>query len=391
DVGFLFASISASGVRMSHPEGFPEGETIAIRDVQLECGLGELMNGTVKGRLIGEGVQLTILKKGDRTTLDGLGGDAKQDGQEEKQPEGERPPLDLEIDLSGCDFTYHDLDTQEKSTLKNVGLNAHLKGDQTDAGGRVRITMDELDQAPVVLRNVQIGARADGTKFVIDEASGQMKGGGTLSATGALDLADASSWTAKLDATKVQLDATLVPLVATFWPFASSAGGQLQGALNAEFALNGKGVTWDAIRPTLSGTGKLRLDDLALPPESIAAQIANAAGGKFGKNPIPLNSAGAEFAIADNWVSFNRLSATSDEKRLDMAGRVSLEGKLDLNVDLVPIAKAFGFGDIADKVETLPVRIDGTTEKPKVNLPKAEDLLRDKLKDALKDPLKGFR
>ncbi|MHC4847337.1 MAG: hypothetical protein ACYTEG_02655, partial [Planctomycetota bacterium] len=49
DVGMLFRTLAASDVRMGHPDGFPDGDTVAIEDMQIECGLSDLFDGRVKG------------------------------------------------------------------------------------------------------------------------------------------------------------------------------------------------------------------------------------------------------------------------------------------------------------------------------------------------------
>ena len=120
DVGFFFSSLSASDVEMGHPDGFPEGKTVAIRSMQIECGLRDLLDGKVSGRLAGTGVNLVVLKKGERTTLDGLGGSGEGG-------EGDTPPLDLEVDLDECNFMYADLDSKEETHFKEISLHAHLK------------------------------------------------------------------------------------------------------------------------------------------------------------------------------------------------------------------------------------------------------------------------
>ena len=379
DVGMLFRTLAASDVRMGHPDGFPDGDTVAIEDMQIECGLSDLFDGRVKGRLVGNGVDLVVLKKGDRTTLDGLG------GSEEEKQKGEAPPLDLEVDLEDANFTYTDLDSKETTSFEGIAVHAHLSDQPSETSGRIDVTMRELHKAPVRVKDVAIGLRANGSKFVIDTARGTMAGGGLITARGELALDKASAWTARLDADNVSLDASLVPLVATFWPFAASAGDSLQGMVTVGFDLNGSGVTWEAIRPSLTGRGDIRLTRLKLPAESVLGQVA--AYFDQGGDALGLNDAGAEFRIADGWVDFNRLSASGNKARYDMAGRVSLEGKLDLRIDLLPLAKLFGestYRDIAKYQKDLIVNVEGSTTAPTLHLPKLDELLKKFAADALR-------
>jgi len=393
DVGFLFATLDASDVRMGNPAGFPEGDTVAVRSMRIECGLRDLFDGLVKGRVVGEGVDLTILKKGGRTTLDGLGG--KGGGE---KPEGKRPPLDLEVVLNDCDFTYRDLDTNEATSFEGIGVEAKLNDRQDASEGRVRVTMRELRRDPVVVRDLELDLHADGTVVVLDQARGTMAGGGTLSAQGELALDEAAQWKAKIDAGDVSIDGSLVPVVATFWPFAAAAGGKLEGVVNAGFDFTGRGVTWDAIRPTLSGTGDIRLAQLNLPQESVLAQVA-----QFVRRGEPaavsMNDAGAEFRVAGGWVEFNRLSASGGERRYDLAGRVSLEGRLALRLDLMPLVKHLHddtYKEIAKYTKELPVDVRGSTTEPKLAFPDlkaliakaAQEQLTEKGKKELEDRLK---
>jgi len=250
--------------------------------------------------------------------------------------------------------------------------------------------MRELRREPVVVREIELALRAKGSAVVIDSARGRMAGGGLLTAKGEFDLGEAGAWTARLDAERVSLDGSLVPVVATFWPFASSAGGHLQGLVTAGVDLKGKGVTWESVKPSMTGSGEIRLTQLQLPRESVLGQVAHFfdQGGAAG---LGLNDAGAQFSIDQGWVSFNRLSASGEKARYDLAGRVSLEGKLDLRIDLLPIAKAFGestYRDIAKHMDELIVNVRGTTTKPSLAMPDMEALLKKVAEDALSNEIK---
>ncbi|MHC4939880.1 MAG: hypothetical protein ACYTHK_12995 [Planctomycetota bacterium] len=387
DVGMMFRSLAASEVRMGHPKGFPRGNTVAVDELQIECGLQELFDGKVKGRLVGNGVDLNVLKKGERTTLDGLG------GTEEEKQKGEAPPLDVEIDLENCNFTYTDLDTKETTSFEGIAVNAHLSDQPSETSGRIRVTMRELHKAPVRVKDVEVDLRADGSRFVVDTARGTMAGGGLITARGEISLDETSAWRARLDAENVSLDGSLVPVVATFWPFAAGASDQLQGLVTAGFDLNGTGVTWEAIRPSMTGQGEIRLTRLQLPKASVLGQVAHYIN--QGDDTLGLNDAGAQFQIAGGWVEFNRLSASGKEARYDLQGRVGLDGALDLRIDVLPLAKLFGertHRDIAKYMDELIVNVRGTTVAPTLSLPDMEAMLKKLAADELRKQLdKTFR
>jgi len=387
DVGMFFRSLAAAKVRMGNPEGFPPGDTVAVQSLQIDCGLRDLFDGRIKGRVVGSGVDLHVLKQGDRTTLEGLGG---RGGEPAK--EGKTPPLDLEVDLEECNFTYRDLDTNETTSFEGIAVHAHLTDQATEQSGRILVTMRELRREPVVVRDLELGLRADGSMLVIDKASGTMGGGGVLTARGELSLGKSSAWTARLDATDVSLDRSLVPVVATFWPFAASAGGNLEGLLTAGFDFGGSGVTWTAIRPTLTGQGDIRLTRLRLPEESVLGRVAQFAK-QGGDASIGLNDAGAQFRIGGGWVDFNRLSASGSKARYDLKGRVSLDGKLDLRIDALPLMKLVlsdsVYKDLTRYAKELPINVRGTTTAPALAFPDLEAALKEAARKTLTDEAKG--
>jgi hypothetical protein len=111
----------------------------------------------------------------------------------------------------------------------------------------------------------------------------------------------------------------------------------------------------------------------------VLARIAHLAGREEGA--VSLNNAGAQFQIQKGWLEFQRLSASGEQVRYDLAGRASLTGELQLTMDLMPLVRRFGGGDtyrkVARYIDRLPMRIEGTTAKPQLKAPRADDLLKD--------------
>ncbi|MDH3592094.1 MAG: AsmA-like C-terminal region-containing protein, partial [Planctomycetota bacterium] len=206
-----------------------------------------------------------------------------------------------------------------------------------------------------------------------------MPGNGTLSGNGRMRVRGGDDWNVALKADKVAIEKNMVPMVATMFPMLASADQQVAGNINADFVIKGNGLTWEAMRPSLDGTGEISLTGLQMPTGSLLAQVASLAGRADGA--IDLNNAGASFGVKDGWVNFSRLSASGKKVRYDFAGRVSLTGQLDLNMDLMPLVQAFGggkaYGELAKAgIKEMPMRIQGTTAKPDIKAPKAEDFLK---------------
>lgn len=371
NVGFLYATVKVEELTIANPEGWPAGPMLTASHLKLDSSFRQLLAGVVQGGLAGEGVHLRVLRRGGKTNLDGLvGGGGKG---------GEPPELDLSMELVASRLTVEDLDTGEELVLAGVGLVMRLtnRAGVRDAG--LRIHVDKIQQAGVTVRNLEIDARHSGDWLRLEKLAAHLPGSGTLQGAGRLRVQGGDEWDVKLEAREVALDEDMLPLVGAVYPLAADARGEIAGRLHAEFDVSGRGLTWNAVRPSLAGTGRVSLTDLTLPSASVLARLAHLAGREEGA--VALNNAGAQFHVQDGWIDFQRLSASGEQVRYDLAGRVSLTGELRLTMDLMPLVKRFGGGDtyrkVARYVEKLPMRIEGTTARPQLKAPRAEDLLKD--------------
>jgi hypothetical protein len=396
DVGWFFSSLDVENFRIDNPEGFPEGHFLKAGRIQFDSALKELVGGRVEGGLRGSGLDVHIIRKDGRTNLDGFGKkggkepapegrepDApdKPDTKEDKGPPG-KPSSDTELDvyleLTDSRVTIEDLDKGEKLVLEGVGLSTRLTNREGAADASVKIRIRAIDRDELKVRNLEIDSRAKGDWLELEQLSATLPGEGTLKGTGRLRVQGGDEWTANLTASKVGIDKDMMPIVAALLPFASSAGGQVEGLIDADFQMKGNGLTWEAMKPTLDGTGKVALSNMELPQDSVLAQAAALAGRSGGA--LTLNNAGAEFGLKQGWMQFNRLSASGEKARYDFAGRVSLDGKLELTMDLMPLVKTFGGGKsyakASEYVKELPLRIEGTTDKPKLKAPELKDMAK---------------
>ena len=177
------------------------------------------------------------------------------------------------------------------------------------------------------------------------------------------------------------IDGPMRKMVAALYPPAAARDGPLGGVLNAGFKVSGRGMTWESVKPTLRGEGEVKLQGLKLSPQSLLGMLAKLTDRP---QPLALNDAGAKFAIANGWLNFSRLSASGDETRYDLRGRVSLDGKLDLTIDLKPAMERHGGGKFEKYlgyVDSLDFRIKGTTEDPKIRAPVLKDIARGAIND----------
>ncbi len=407
DVGMFYASIELEQLAIKNPEGYPAADFFKAGGLKLDVPLWEAMKGHFQGTLKGEGLEVLIQRRGGGSNLDGIGG-AKSGGaggpkespkpSEPKSPEQkpggteEGPDLDLALELTNSKITVEDLDKGEKLVLDGVGFWMQLtnRADQRNTGIKIRV--NSIDRGGLHVRDLLLDAKESGGWLDLEKIEAHLAGGGQLKGNGRLQLRDGDAWQVKLDAVGVKLTDDLMPIVGSLYPLAAKAEGQADGQLDAAFDVRGNGLTWEAVKPTLLGKGQVTLTGLNLPSGSVVAKLAEFAGRSPGG--VQINDAGAEFGVSQGWLQFNRLSAKTHEARYDLAGRVSLEGQLDLTMDLMPLVKTFGGGntyrEVSRRVDKIPVGIKGTSASPKFALPKAEELLKGVAEKTAEEKLGGL-
>lgn len=387
-VGLLFSSVRVDGLRVENAPDYPSGPMIEAGLVKFDVGLRALLEGRIEGTATGKGLRVRVQKRGDGTNLDGLGGEPRT----EEEREGERgPDLHVGLELLDCDVTIEDLDRGETLALSDVSARFVLSNRQGQRDASLGIRVGAIDAAALRVRDldvqaVQAGGRLDlrSLRARIGE-EGTVEGKGTLRVRGA---APGEQWSLELEAKGVRVDRQILPIVRTMFPLAAAAEGRLQGALEGRFALAGSGLTWETAKSTLKGGGDVRLVAMGLPETSVLARIAAMTGRATGA--IELNDAGATFVVRDGWVEFSRLSASGEQVRYDLSGRVSLDGRLELDLDVLPLVERYGGGELAKykgKVRRLPLRIGGTTSAPKLELP-LDEIAKHALSDAVLDELR---
>ncbi len=383
-VGLFWSSVKVQGFSLANPPGYPEGSLLLAHELGLDIGLRTILKGKIEGSVKGTGFDIRILQKGDGSNMDGL---AKK--QAERTDEGGGPDLHITVAIDNSALSIENLDTGEKLALQGVSLDLVLSNRDRQQDAAVKIKVGSIDRGAIRLRDLDIDAVKAGDRLALRSLTAKLAGAGTVAGKGSLETGGGNAWSIEFDATAVRIDQEIMPVVASMFPPAASAGGQFAGILEGKFKLEGKGLAWEAAKPTLKGGGDLRLKEMALPDTSLLAQLAELAGRS--KGGFSLNDAGATFTLGDGWLSFSRLSASGDGIRHDFEGRVSLDGRLELTMDLSPLAKRYGGGSyakIAQTVKKIPVRIGGSTASPRLEPPKLEDLAKSIDPGSLVDKLK---
>jgi uncharacterized protein involved in outer membrane biogenesis len=172
---------------------------------------------------------------------------------------------------------------------------------------------------------------------------------GELSATGSYDTGAAQPrFDVRTQVQKVRIEQLLAGR-------APALARVLSGQLDTQLDVRGAGSTWDQIRPLLNGSGNLRLSDgllrqfnavgdtlraFAAVPALTGSGLGRFVAGHpklFGAEDTAFRELVTGIQIQDGWVNLPGflLGASEYELRGQRRGRLSLEGKLDLPVDVV--------------------------------------------------------
>ncbi|MCH9688191.1 MAG: hypothetical protein K0V04_42565 [Deltaproteobacteria bacterium] len=164
---------------------------------------------------------------------------------------------------------------------------------------------------------------------------------------------DALLWTLHASVGRWPLGEHDVPLLTRVFPLAAGSDS-LEGELQLTVDLTGRGLRPDAIERDLAGSVRARVPGLELPLDSLLGRLGRHAG--VDVQTLRIYGLDATATVADGWIDY-RVSA-ADGDLLPFVGRSSLDGALELTVDLAP-ALALSDRALANNVE-----IGGTLDRP---------------------------
>jgi hypothetical protein len=76
--------------------------------------------------------------------------------------------------------------------------------------------------------------------------------------------------------------------------------------------------------------------------------------------------------IGESWVTLEKVVNDGAEVLPPVKGRVGFRGTLDLEVDLMPLVRAYGGGvyaTVARTTSSIPMRVEGTVQRPELAPP----------------------
>lgn len=375
DVDADQAAVTLGGVRIADPPAFGDGALLEAERVRLDVGLDALRHGAIEGTLHASGVTVRVVRVGQTTNVHGLG---------RGKPKGDREPipLALAVELSDSRVELVDRDAGETLTLDGVGLQAVVGADAGEREAGVNLQIAEASIDALTLREIAIQGQLEDDGLSVSRVTARLGDQARFAGSGRLALGPAgkrADWSVTASLSDAAIDADLVPIAVMVYPPLAKLGDAIEqspdtewGRLSLEVTLRGTGITWPALRPTLVGEGEISLADVLIPPDTLVGRLAVVAGHESGT--LRLRRGTATFSLADEWVALERVQAEGDVVVPPVRGRVALDGRLDLEVDLMPLLKAYG-GDAYERASkissTLPVRVAGTVSDPDIQRPTA--------------------
>ncbi len=368
DVEATRGAVELRGVVVANPEGWDGPPLLEAERVRFGVDLDDALEGRLDGDVSASGLSLRLAKRDGVTNVHGM----------IRRGEPSAKPIDLALDLELEDahVLLEDLDRGEQIELDGVELAVLLSNRAQVKDVALDMRVDALSVRGVGLRQIEIEAVGSDEAVVLRRVTARVGEHGRVDGSGALQLDERTTWASDLTATAVAIDDDLLPIVVAFYPpaagVAAAPEGQTQGTLDARLHLEGAGTTWTAVEPSLSGTGAVTMHDVVLPEQSLAVTLAMLVGRQPG--PWALGTTTIDVGIGEGWVTLQKVVNDGQEVLPPVTGRVGFRGALDLEVDLMPLVRAYGGGvyaSVARTTSSIPMRVQGTVDKPDFEPPTA--------------------
>jgi hypothetical protein len=355
--------VELTGVTIANPEGWDGAPMLTAGRVELEVDLDDALDGRLDGAVEASGLDLRIAKRDGAINLQGM---HRKDGATRAVD------LHLDIELTDARVLLEDLDRGETMRLDGVRLDALLSNRAEGKDADVDLEVGAVSVRGVGLHHVALSVTGTDDAVVVRRLAARIGDAGKIHGAGRVQLDADTDWSLQLEAHGVAIDADLLPVVVAFYPPAAGVDAPPQGKLDAALELAGAGFAWETLRPVLRGTGSVTTRDVVLPRESLAVEVA-ALGGRIAE-PWAVGTTTVDVTLADGWVVLGRVENEGTPVAVPVTGRVGLDGALDLEVDLMPLVRAFGGGayaTVARYTSSIPMRVQGTTSDPQFKPPTA--------------------
>jgi hypothetical protein len=258
------------------------------------------------------------------------------------------------------------------STTPGGTSNVRPEVKLTIRGSRV-VIVDEPSETRVELTNTEGTATCDGQIARIELLHGQVNGGTFNFAA----IYDRSAPVPAFQAEARVHDVVLghgIKSIGLFVPVVSDVADSVDGRVDLNLALRGRGSTFEAIKPGLKGHGAIRIVPVDLTSSKLLDAIDR-------HRPLPrsgrLGSVESHFAIESGRVATDDLTLTIAHLPITLGGWTDFDGRIEyafkpdalrskLSSKLPPEARQL-LGEIKDELgELADLRIIGTVDAPKL-------------------------
>ncbi|MBK6920020.1 MAG: hypothetical protein IPH07_21660 [Deltaproteobacteria bacterium] len=365
---------------------FEGTQLLHAEHIDLEVSLSALLDREIVGVVSVQAVELHVTKRDGATNLAGL---LPRRG----ASTGGVAQVHLDVALHDAKLRIEDADRGESLELEGVDVRALLDNRDDAPQAEVALEIDRVSLHGVTLDHVVATARASRDAVALQDLHASLGEHGTLEGHGELFLRGDRSWRFAISLADVDLAGDVRPLVSSLYPplSASVDATAASGSLGAELTVSATGLHWPRVRESLIGSGVVRLHDVALPAQSLLVDLAALAGRS--SDAVHLRRVAIEFTAAQGWITLARVTTDGEQVDVPLTGRVGFDGTLDLRADLMPLVAVFGGGAyraVARHATSLPVRIEGTLDAPRLAPPRASEigasLLGGAIRRALEQP-----
>jgi hypothetical protein len=378
--------VALGDVTIANQADFAGEPLLHATSITIDVALAELIDGKIVGVARADGITLRLARHGGITNLDGF--------VRPRSTGRERSDLHLDLVIAGANLLLEDVDRRQSLPLTGVDVRVLVSNRDDARIAEATLAIAEIGLGGLPVRDVSMSLRAEGDVVAVSELEGRIGEHGTLAGSGSIYTSDRRNWAFSLTVADVDLDGDVRPVVRAVFPALASPvdATAATGRIGATIDVEGSGLHWVDIRSTLAGRGTVELHDVHLPRGSLLVGIA-ALGGRADA-PWKVDHAAVAFTIADGWITLPESTTAGQPLGLAITGRVSLTGELELRADLMPLVAVFGGGAyaaVAKRATSLPLRIEGTLDAPKIQPPTMRDAASSLLGGALRNALGGSK
>ncbi len=353
----LEGRVELADVELGNPPGWAGPPLLFAANVEIDASLESLLAGRVVGTLHASGLDLHVQKRGVETNANGINSVRK--------PKGRLRELELRVELEGAHVVMEDLDRAQRLEMQGVDLALSLSKDHAGRALEVEVEVAALGFGEVGLEHMYLRGRTLPLGLEVETLEAEIGEQGRVRGRGRVELREGLTWTGSIDLSTVELKQDVLAWLGAFYPTARRVrdvpDAEIPGRLDAHVSVAARGVAWPDVRDSLSAEGWVEVKELAFGPGTLVVQARALAG--LGSRPLRVDKVRLSGRIREGWAALGELRIDQESVPLPVQGRVSLQGALELRVELG--ATSLPAGRLPLTLEWTPrLNIRGTLRHP---------------------------